>query len=71
MAEAFLSDGILQHTYQQADRTAVSSAGNRTEVGAEAGISYYEYAERPGGTAGIFDHGCSERRSVTARSAVR
>lgn len=42
------SDGILQHTYQQADRTAVSSAGNRTEVGAETGISYYEYAKRPG-----------------------
>ena len=42
--------------HQSVDRAAVPSAWNRCENRTEAGISYHEYAGRPGKTAGRFDH---------------
>ncbi len=55
-AEDFRSDGLLQRIHQSVDRGAVPSAWHRCENSTATGLSYYEYAGRPGKTAGRFDH---------------
>ena len=55
-AEDSRSDGLLQRIHQSVDRAAVPSAWHRCENRTATGLSYYEYAGRPGKTAGRFDH---------------
>ena len=50
------SMGGGQRIHQSVDRAAVPSAWHRCENRTATGLSYYEYAGRPGKTAGRFDH---------------
>lgn len=63
LGEDFHSDGILQQSYQQADRAAFPSSGNRCKISTETGISYHEYAKRPGRTTYLIH--CQRQRECT------
>ena len=60
-------NGLLQQPDKPSDRTTFRLAGNWTKVGAETGISYFEYAGRKCGKIKSFHIRCKTEYTLLQR----
>ena len=60
-------NGLLQQSDKPSDRTTFRLAGNWTKVGAETGISYFEYAGRKCGKIKSFHIRCKTEYTLLQR----